>query len=129
MKTRLRADITDNCNLRCISCQIYTAKEKGKISFLDYNLFERRTNGQLNDWDELQLGNTAEPTIHPHFDRYVRYIQRQFSGEFILVTNGTTLKRYAPLLNEAPCTVSISLDSIVPDHYSKIRRGGELDSI
>ncbi|MEL7640524.1 MAG: radical SAM protein [Solidesulfovibrio sp.] len=129
MQALLRLDITNNCNLRCKSCQAYAAVAKGAIDCLDFDLFRRQTQGQLDDWRSVQLGNTAEPTIHPEFARFITYFQEAYSGKLTIITNGTTLKKYAPLLNRKKCAVGVSLDSVVPETYAKIRRGASLGHV
>ncbi len=129
MQELLRLDITNNCNLRCKSCQAYAAVAKEAIECLDFDLFRRQTQGQLDDWRSVQLGNTAEPTIHPEFARFITYFQEAYSGKLTIITNGTTLKKYAPLLNRKKCTVGVSLDSVVPETYAKIRRGSSLGHV
>ena len=47
-----------------------------------------------------------------------------------MTTNGILLDRYAADLKEAGLTrVNISLDSITPDDYRRITRGGNIDDV
>lgn len=125
----LAIDITDNCNLRCISCQGYTTLPKKNVHYLAFELFEKQTVGQLEDWDSIQIGNTAEPTIHPDFSQYLGYLQNSFSGHLTILTNGTKLIKYADEINKAPCTINLSLDCVDSNAYAKIRYGSKLETV
>jgi cyclic pyranopterin phosphate synthase len=50
--------------------------------------------------------------------------------EITMTTNGILLSKYADALKKAGLKrVNISLDSVYPDHYTKITRGGNLEKV
>ncbi len=120
-----RIDLVDNCNIRCIMCQAYNSLPVSAMRFLDFDVFVAGTRGEIGNWDYVQLGNVAEPTIHPRFAEFVQYIRAEAPDTRIhVVTNGKTLHRYASVLNEAGnCTIQISMDSVRRETHEYIRDG------
>jgi radical SAM protein with 4Fe4S-binding SPASM domain len=125
----IRIDLANNCNIRCIMCQAYNSLPVNAVKFLDYDVFTSRTSGELGKWECIQLGNVAEATIHPRFADILRYVRAEAPGSTIyIVTNGKTLQKFAPLINElGNCLVQISMDSVRKDVHEYIREGSKFD--
>lgn len=129
MRGQLRLDITNNCNIRCIMCQTYNPFSASQTEFMDLKDFRCSTKGMLKDWNTIQIGNIAEPTIHPQFEEFIRYIRSQFSGKIHVVTNGKLLHRYAGLFNETRCLVQVSTDSLRKETHEYLREGSSFDAL
>ena len=126
----LRIDLADNCNLRCIMCQGYNSLPKSRVKFLDFERFAARTEGQLTNWSYVQLGNQAEPLIHPHFGQFLKFVRAQSKATITVATNGKLLHRFADLINQAGnCSIVVSLDSINKTTHEYIREGSQFDRV
>jgi radical SAM protein with 4Fe4S-binding SPASM domain len=126
----LRVDLADNCNIRCIMCQLYNTRPIRHVQFLDFDMFRRQTTGFLKKWSTINLGNVAESTIHPRFGDYLRYIRDETDATICILTNGKLLGRYANLINEiGNCLIHISVDSIQKETHEYIRDGSNYDAL
>ncbi len=128
--TYLRISLTERCNLRCTYCmpadgiplspkehlmtvdEIYTiAKE-----FVRQGVTKIRLTG-------------GEPLVRKDFP----LILKKLSGlpvELGITTNGVLAERFLPLLKENGVkTITISIDSLLKDKFSKITRRNEFDSV
>ena len=129
MRGRIRIELADNCNMRCIMCQAHDTNPISETHFLDFDLFRRQTRGQLHDWTSIQLGNIGEPTIHPRFAKFIRYLRSETDAEILVITNGKLLNRYADVLNEAKCHLQVSMDSLRPEIHERIRHGSNYQKL
>ena len=130
--TDLRVSITDRCNLRCVYCM----PEDG-IAF--------RPPAELLQDDELielidiaaELGvekirlTGGEPTVRPGIVSLVRRIAAIPSiKDLAMTTNAVLLEALAAPLAEAGLTrVNVSLDTLDPQKFSRITRGGHVDRV
>jgi cyclic pyranopterin phosphate synthase len=130
--TYLRISLTDRCNFRCVYCM----PEMGMK-------FQPRAE-MLTD-DELitvisafaELGFTkfrltgGEPTIRPHLVEIVRAIKRLPGvDEVTMTTNALLLGRMADPLAEAGLDrINVSLDTLDPDRFKAMTRGGRFDMV
>jgi cyclic pyranopterin phosphate synthase len=129
--TYLRVSVTDRCNLNCFYCI------SGREGCLD--------GGQLLSLEEVvRIADVAaacgiskirltggEPLLRPDLTELVRRM-REVPGirELSLTTNGVLLDTLAQPLAEAGLQrVNISLDSLLPEKFSGITRGGTLDRV
>jgi cyclic pyranopterin phosphate synthase len=128
--TDLRVSLTDRCNLRCVYCM----PEEG----IDF-----RTPADLLQDDELlllvniaaELGVTklrltgGEPTVRPRIVDLVRRIGA-IPGitDLAMTTNAILLETLAAPLAQAGLTrLNVSLDTLDPQKFSRITRGGHVD--
>jgi cyclic pyranopterin phosphate synthase len=130
--TYLRLSVTDRCDLRCTYCM------PARMTFLP--------RAELLSLDELHrlcaafigLGvrkirlTGGEPLVRRDVMDLVRGLSRFLAAgaldELTLTTNGSRLDHHAEAL--AGCGVrriNVSLDSLKPDVYARITRGGRLD--
>jgi len=124
----LRISVTDRCDLRCIYCmaedvrfvprsQLLTLEEIERIgrAFVELGVSKIRITG-------------GEPLTRSNVMRLFQGLGRLPSlRELTLTTNGTQLPRYAQSLREAGTKrVNISIDSLQPDRFHAITRGGRL---
>ncbi|MEQ8226392.1 MAG: radical SAM protein, partial [Candidatus Eremiobacterota bacterium] len=128
---RIRMDITNNCNLRCIMCETYNTVEKKEQKYFNIdNFIKSITPDIIRNLNFIQLGNIAEPLIHPHFNKFLDHIRNysEYCGIYIL-TNGTLLHKYYKIINDYKCTMVISVDSLNKETYEYIRSGSNFERI
>lgn len=126
----LRVSLTDRCNLRCKYCM----PEKGiqdKLSHDDlltleelYLLIEKFVDLGI---DKIRFTG-GEPLVRKGIVNLIKEINSlEKVRELTLTTNGLLLKGMAQSLKDAGINrVNISLDTLNPDKYHEITRGGDL---
>jgi cyclic pyranopterin phosphate synthase len=130
----LRISVTDRCDLRCRYCmaermtflprnELLTLEEIAIISdsFIARGVRKIRLSG-------------GEPLVRRDFVDLARRIGRHVKAgtldELTLTTNGTHLAENAAALADAGMRrINVSLDSIDPDRFAFITRGGKLDKV
>ena len=128
----LRVSITDRCNLRCIYCM----PEEG-IRLMDHSKIITYEEILEVIREGIRLGITkvritgGEPLVRKGVAGLVKMIAR-IDGitDFGMTTNGILLEQFAGDLSKAGLhRVNISLDTINPEKYRQITRGGELEKV
>jgi cyclic pyranopterin phosphate synthase len=126
----LRLSVTDLCNLRCIYCMPETGVEK-------------RTHDEILSVEEIEEITAAaaslgirkvrltggEPLVRRGIDD-ILHVVADTPGieEVCLTTNGVLLTEQATAVKKAGVDrVNISIDSLDPDIYARITRGGSLE--
>lgn len=128
----IRISVTDRCNLRCVYCM----PEEG---------MEFQPHDQLMSYEEIAsvlsvlapMGVSkvrltgGEPLVRRDLETLVGMISAIEGIEDIsLTTNGLLLASKAKLLKEAGLTrINISLDSLDPERYKQITRGGDVKRV
>ncbi|NLM04284.1 MAG: GTP 3',8-cyclase MoaA [Clostridiales bacterium] len=128
----MRISITDLCNLRCIYCM----PEQGicKKSHDDVLSFEEITEivkvaADLGI-DKIRVTG-GEPLVKNGIVEFITSISR-IDGikDIAMTTNGILLDRYIEDLKEAGLKrVNISIDSLNPERYKAITRGGDINQV
>ena len=128
----LRISITDRCNLRCVYCmpqkgvklfehkEILSYEEIVRITGIAASLGVRKV--RITGGEPLARKNTA----------FLISSLKKITGieEISLTTNGILLEKYAKRLAESGLSrVNISLDTLRPDRYSEITRGGDFNLV
>lgn len=128
----LRLSITDLCNLKCQYCMPEDGVDKkGHQEILrieDYLRLVKEMSALGVDKIRLTGG---EPLVRKGVVELVEGIS-QMKGikDLAITTNGVLLKRFAEPLKEAGLSrVNISIDTLDPDKYRQITRGGNLDDV
>jgi cyclic pyranopterin phosphate synthase len=128
----LRVSVTDRCNLRCFYCM----PEEGvpwvpHETILTYEEIETVVRAAA----ELQISKVrltgGEPLVRLGVVDLVRMLSA-ISGidDVAMTTNGTLLSRYVSALAEAGLRrVNISIDSLRPERFGRITRGGRLADV
>ena len=129
MLKRIRMDITDNCNLRCVMCTIHDYHQKDELHCFPFDVFKKHCQGFLSDLKYVQLGNIAEPLLHPSFEQFIQFIRSETNAEIQIQTNGTLLHKHLKTLHENRCTVNVSLDSFDQETYERIRVGSRYEQV
>ena len=130
--TYLRISLTDRCNLRCVYCMpkegLQWQAHADQLSVDEIvRVVETAAQGGVK---RIRLTG-GEPLVHPHIVEIVRRIASiQNIDEVSLTTNAMLLERLAQPLADAGLTrVNISLDTLDPDKFRCITRGGEIDRV
>ncbi len=130
--TYLRVSITDRCNFRCVYCM-----PPGGIAWQPHELIMRFEEivevvrvAAAGGVRSVRLTG-GEPLVRKGLPELVRMIDAIPGIEDIsLTTNGTLLERSAARLKEAGLRrVNISLDTVQPDKFALITRGGSIKAV
>lgn len=125
----LRISVTDRCNLRCIYCMppegVPLIDHKQILSFEEIVLVVRIAVDLGIDKIRITGG---EPLVRLGIAGLVHMIKGVKGVKDIsLTTNGTLLEKHAAELAQAGLNrINISLDSLKPDRFKRITRGGHL---
>ncbi len=130
--TYLRVSVTDRCNYRCIYCM----PEK-KLQFIPHQEILRYEEMLAIIEEATQLGLTrvrltgGEPLVRKGIDDFISRLGRIKELEDLsLTTNGYFLEEFAQKLKEGGLKrVNLSLDSLQPEKYKIITRGGNLNKV
>ena len=128
----IRISIIDRCNLRCIYCMpsegIRPIEHKEILSYEEIIRITRIAAGIGVRKIRITGG---EPLIRKDLPYLVSSINNIEGIEDIsLTTNGILLKKYAQTLASAGLKrVNVSLDTLRPDRYKEITRGGDIDKV
>jgi cyclic pyranopterin phosphate synthase len=126
----LRISVTDKCNLRCQYCRPASGvplKRHEDILSLE-EIFEVAEYAVGHGIEKIRLTG-GEPLVRKNVEHLVERIGK-ISGlkDFGMTTNGTLLPDYAFKLKKCGLhRVNISLDSLDPERYKEITRGGNLN--
>ena len=72
----IEIDITNACDKRCSNCTRLCGHHK-KPFFMDYETFKRAVDS-LDGYQGIRSMMGGEPTIHPEFERFIRYLGSKF---------------------------------------------------
>ncbi|GIP40883.1 GTP 3',8-cyclase [Paenibacillus sp. J31TS4] len=128
----LRISVTDKCNLRCVYCMPAEGMqfEPEERHLTDEQIVEVVTVLAGLGVRKLRLTG-GEPLVRRGLDRLIARLSAIAGIEDIaLTTNGMFFAPQAERLREAGLTrLNISLDSLRPDRFSEITRGGDLAKV
>lgn len=128
----LRLSITDRCNLRCKYCMpeegIPLKTHQDVLSFEEIDTIVEGFVGMGITKIRVTGG---EPLIRKDIISLLNRIGRHPEvKDFAMTTNGIFLKKMAASIKEAGINrVNISLDSLNPDKFSLMTRGGSLEDV
>jgi len=130
--TYLRVSVTDKCDLRCVYCMpeqgVPTLRHEDVLSFEEIEDVVRVA---------VSLGITkvritgGEPLVRRDIVRLVSMLSKIMGiHDFAMSTNGQRLESFAQELAGAGLQrVNVSLDSMDPQHYAQITRGGDVKRV
>jgi GTP 3',8-cyclase len=128
----LRLAVTDRCNMRCFYCMpkegIVKTVHQAILSYEEL-LLVAQTAVELGI-EKIRVTG-GEPLVRKGL---VGFLERLSSipglRELVLTTNGTLLRELAlPLRRAGVARLNISLDSLDPENFSLITRGGDLTRV
>ncbi len=126
----LRIAITDRCNLRCIYCMPEEGVAwKAHENILTFEEIERFSRVAVEEGISKIRLTGGEPLVRFGVVDFVQRLRELTGLESIaLTTNGTLLPRYAEELARAGLSrVNVSLDSLDPEVYARVTRGGRVE--
>jgi GTP 3',8-cyclase len=132
--TYLRVSVTDRCDLRCVYCmaermvflpkaEVLTIEELDQVASTFVGLGVRK----------LRLTG-GEPLVRKGFMELVEKLSRHLKtgalDELTLTTNGTRLAEHAAdLARLGVRRVNVSIDSLKPEVFSRLTRGGDIAKV
>jgi len=128
----LRLSVTDRCNLRCVYCMppegVPLVRHRDVLSFEEIVAFVRTA---VESGIRKVRVTGGEPLLRRGIVHLVSMLA-VIDGidDFAMTTNGTMLREYAEALKEAGLhRLNISLDTLDPDRYREITRGGDVNRV
>ncbi len=128
----LRISVTDRCNLRCVYCipaeGVKLMKHTDILSLEE--IAEIVKVGVRWGIDKVRITG-GEPLVRRNVVELVRMISSiKEIKDVSMTTNGILLSQFAPMLKEAGLQrVNISLDTLNPETFRTITRGGNIDEV
>ena len=132
--TYLRVSVTDRCDLRCVYCmsehmvflpkaQVLTVEELDRIASAFVGLGTRK----------LRITG-GEPLVRKGLLELIQSLGRHLKSgaldEITLTTKGTQLAKFAePLFDAGVRRVNVSIDTLKPDLFRTLTRGGNLATV
>jgi cyclic pyranopterin phosphate synthase len=127
--TYLRISVTDRCNLRCVYCMPPDGIErKPHEAILQFEEIAQVVRAAAEQGIRKVRLTGGEPLVRLDLPELVRMIAAvpQIT-DISLTTNGLLLERMAAPLKEAGLTrINVSLDTLQPEKFARITRGGSL---
>lgn len=130
----VRISVTDRCDLRCVYCMSEHMQFKPRAEVLTFDELERLCTTFIKLGVRKIRLTGGEPLVrHGIMDliaRLGKFVKAGSLNELTLTTNGTQLERYAKaLVHSGVRRINVSLDSLVPERFRAITRGGHLDQV
>jgi cyclic pyranopterin phosphate synthase len=128
----MRVSVTDRCNLRCIYCMPSCGlKFLHHKDILRYEEITRILRVAVHTGVRKIRITGGEPLIRKNITGFIRMVKNiEGIHQLSLTTNGILLERYAEDLADAGLDrVNVSLDSLKPERYREITRGGDLEAV
>ncbi len=126
----LRLSVTDRCNLRCTYCmppQGVVPSDLGAVLSFEETLIIVRAIDAVAPLARIRLTG-GEPLVRKGVLDLVELLHEALPrAELCLTTNGVLLARFADALRAAGLArVNVSLDTLDPDRFRQLTRGGDL---
>lgn len=125
----VRVSVTQKCNLRCMYCMPENAHFiEEKLSFDD----DLKLLKVFHDLGVKKVKITGgEPLIRKDIDKFVHELKHNIGFDSVTITtNGILLNNYIDSFLESGIDgINISLDSLKPEVYEKITRGGDFNKV
>lgn len=125
----VRISLTDRCDLACVYCR--PSRNDGYLSDrLDEAALHTLLEGLLLAGVRRVRFTGGEPLLSPHVVGAVARAAELGAEDIALTTNGTRLaKLAAPLRAAGLKRLTLSLDSLDPERFERITRGGKLERV
>ncbi|MCH9001490.1 MAG: GTP 3',8-cyclase MoaA [Planctomycetes bacterium] len=124
----LRLSLTDHCNLACRYCVPEGPQPAPRMINAAFAFDVVKWMSEKHGIRHLRLTG-GEPLLYTKLQPLVKRLATIRSlHEITLTTNGQALAQRAALLHRAGLTrINISLDSLNPDRFAQVTRGGRID--
>jgi len=132
--TYLRLSVTDRCDLRCVYCMAEHMTFLPKAEVLSLEELDRIASAFVGLGTRKLRLTGGEPLVRKGMMDLVRGLSRHLASgaldELTLTTNGTRLSEFAGELKAAGMRrVNVSLDTLKPDLFRKLTRGGDVAKV
>lgn len=132
--TYLRLSVTDRCDLRCTYCMSEKMTFLPKRDLLTLEELDRLSTAFITKGVKKLRITGGEPLVRRDvlnlIDSLSRHLKSGALDELTLTTNGTQLKQHAARLAGAGVRrLNVSIDSLIPETYSRVTRGGDLGGV
>src|SRR3984893_17607574 len=132
--TYLRVSVTDRCDLRCVYCMSPNMTFLPKKDLLTLEELDRICSAFIARGVRKLRLTGGEPLMRRGFLDLVRGLSRHLKSEdlqeLMLTTNGTQLAKYAAdLADSGVRRINVSLDTLDPEAFRKITRGGDIAGV
>lgn len=128
-KASLAIEVSGICNLRCPMCSY--RRSTRKKGFMEWSLFEKIVqDAKCNGHTIASLHFFGEPLLWPHIVKGVSLLSR--NGFYPTIsTNGMLLtgEMAHKLQNEGLREILVTIDTLIPEVYLRIREGGNLEVV
>lgn len=129
--TYLRLSVTDRCDLRCTYCMSEKMTFLPKRDLLTLEELDRLSTAFIAKGVKKLRITGGEPLVRKDvlnlIDSLSRHLKSGALDELTLTTNGTQLKNHAARLARAGVQrLNVSIDSLIPETYARVTRGGDL---
>ena len=130
----LRLSVTDRCNLRCVYCMPKRMRFLPKRDVLSIEELEALASAFIRRGVRAVRITGGEPLMRGGvmrlFRALSRHLRRGALDEIALTTNGSRLGSFAGALRDCGVErVNVSLDTLKPDIFSALTRGGLLSEV
>jgi len=132
--TYLRVSVTDRCDLRCVYCMAEHMTFLPKAEVLTLEELDRIASAFVSLGVRKLRLTGGEPLVRKGvmglFERLSRHLSSGDLAELTLTTNGTQLAAFAePLAKLGVKRINVSLDTLRPDLFHTLTRGGDLAKV
>ncbi len=128
----LRISVTDRCNLRCVYCMPAAGvRPLSHDDILTYDEIVDVVRAAVTIGVNKVRFTGGEPLVRKGIVDLVAMVSEiQGIDDLSMTSNGLLLHKYAELLKNAGLQrVNISLDTLDPDKYAQITRGGDINQV
>ncbi len=130
----VRVSVTDRCDLRCVYCMAEHMRFLPKAEVLSIEELDRVCTAFVRMGTRKLRLTGGEPLVRRGFMELVARLSRHLDSgalhELTLTTNGTRLAEFAPELARLGVQrVNVSLDTLDPELFRRLTRGGDLDRV
>ncbi len=132
--TYLRVSVTDRCDLRCVYCMSEHMTFLPKAEVLTLDELDRVASTFVRMGTRKLRITGGEPLMRKGVLGLIQSLGRHLASkaldEITLTTNGTRLAEFAQPLAEAGVRrINVSLDTLKPDLFRTLTRGGDLSKV
>jgi GTP 3',8-cyclase len=125
----VRISLTDRCDLACVYCR--PSRSDGYLEKrLDDDAWKSMARALIQAGVRRVRVTGGEPLLHPRVVERMAYLASLGVEDLALTTNATRLRALArPLRDAGLQRITVSVDSLVPERFERITRGGRLDEV
>jgi pyruvate-formate lyase-activating enzyme len=125
----VRLSLTDRCDLACVYCRPH--RHDGYLEErLEDSAWKAMIEGLVRAGVRRVRLTGGEPLLHPRAVELVAFLKQLEIEDLALTTNATRLASLAaPLRRAGLRRITISLDSLIPERFFQLTRGGHLGRV